>query len=344
MAFVANNASTQEIYFRDDSGLTQITPGTRATYGRELQLNNNNQIGAVSIIGGARRARIWDANNPGSNVIIARSPRQLSSAFDGLASFASINNDGQMTFAGLEVPTFFGKSYDFTKNEYPEIPVNTSGAYTAIVAAVATSTGLSTSDVESVSGAAITSIVSTIPAFPAPLSGIDIPLWLTIMPQFSLGLPFDIELTFRGGSTTTDEDDEIKFGGFGAKIGVNQFIPTVPLVFPAISIGYYATSFEIGDMLKAKNSIITLQVSKSVPLLTLYGGFGIESSSVDVDYVQVFDEPGLPDVPIKFSLEGDNGFRTILGFRLKLLLLSINYDYNIGEFTAHNIGIGLTFR
>ena len=61
-------------------------------------------------------------------------------------------------------------------------------------------------------------------------------------------------------------------------------------------------------------------------------------------YVQVFDEPELPDVPIKFSLEGDNGFRTIVGLRIKLLLLSINYDYNIGEYAAHNIGFGLTFR
>ena len=125
---------------------------------------------------------------------------------------------------------------------------------------------------------------------------------------------------------------------------MNQFIPTIPLVFPAISVGYYATSFEIGDMIKAKNSILTLQVSKSLPVLTVYGGFGIESSSIDVDYTQVFDDPALPDVPIKFSLEGDNSFRTILGFRIKLLLLSINYDYNIGEYAAHNIGLGLTFR
>ncbi len=240
--------------------------------------------------------------------------------------------------SGHMAPTFFGSG------EYTQIPVDSDGANTAIIDAVATSTGLSSSEVESTFGSTIATMVGNLPAFTAPVSGIDIPLWFTLMPQFSLGLPFDTELTLRGGSTSTDEGDKIKFGGFGVKVGVNQFIPTIPLVFPAISIGYYATSFEIGDMIKAKNSILTLQVSKSVPVLTVYGGFGIESSSIDVDYTQVFDDPALPDVPIKFSLEGDNSFRTILGFRIKLLLLSINYDYNIGEYAAHNLGFGLTFR
>ncbi len=94
--------------------------------------------------------------------------------------------------------------------------------------------------------------------------------------------------------------------------------------------------------MKANNSILTLQVSKSVPFITVYGGVGFESSSIDVDYT--FEDADLGTVPIAFSLDGDNSFRTTVGFRLKLLLLSLHGDYSTGEYTAYNLGIGLTFR
>ena len=92
-----------------------------------------------------------------------------------------------------------------------------------------------------------------------------------------------------------------------------------------------------------KNSITTLQVSKSFPILTVYGGFGFESSSLDVDYTYT-DEITNTEIPVKFSLDGDNKFRTTFGARLKLAIISINVDYNIAEFNTVNCGVGLKFR
>ena len=77
-----------------------------------------------------------------------------------------------------------------------------------------------------------------------------------------------------------------------------------------------------------KNSIATLQLSKSIPFLTVYGGFGLESSSLDVDYTYT-DAITNTEIPIKFSLDGDNKFRTTVGARIKLAFTSINVDYNI---------------
>lgn len=171
--------------------------------------------------------------------------------------------------------------------------------------------------------------------------GLDVSTVPVVMPQFSIGLPFHTELTLRGFTVKLgDSDEELVFKGFGLKIGLNQFIPTVPLVFPAISVGYYSTSMDLAGFITAKNSIITLQASKSVPILTLYGGFGIESSSISVD----IDNPDTGEKMLDFSLDGDNSFRTTIGVRIKLLLLSINVDYNIGKYSAVNAGIGLTFR
>ena len=95
--------------------------------------------------------------------------------------------------------------------------------------------------------------------------------------------------------------------------------------------------------MKMKNSIATLQASKSIPFLTVYGGFGLESSSMDVDYTYI-DALTNMEIPVLFSLDGKNNFRTTIGGRLKLAILSINADYNIDEFNTYNIGVGLTLR
>ncbi|MEE9464537.1 MAG: DUF6588 family protein [Candidatus Neomarinimicrobiota bacterium] len=171
--------------------------------------------------------------------------------------------------------------------------------------------------------------------------GIDFPSVFTLMPQASVGLPFETELTLGGFTVPIgDSDEDLSFSRFGVKIGLNQFIPTIPLIFPAISAGFYSSSMDLAGIITAKNTILTLQASKSVPMLTVYGGFGIESSSIKVNV----DDPNTGENLFKFSLSGDNSFRTIIGFRLKLLVLSINADYNIGEYSAVSAGIGLTLR
>ncbi len=232
---------------------------------------------------------------------------------------------------GQKVPTFFGSS------DPSQIDVNTAGAHTAIVDKVASATGLSASEVESAVGSNITSLVSTLQPLPGP-SGIDIAAWPTIMPQVALGLPFNTEIMLRGFSVETPEGDPIKFGGFGGKISLSQFIP-IPLFPIAISAGFYRTNVNLADIVKANNSIISLQASFSVPVITLYGGIGLESSDMSV---LLKDESG--ETLLDFSFEGENKTRTTVGVRIKLLILSINVDYNIGKYSAVNAGIGLTFR
>jgi len=164
------------------------------------------------------------------------------------------------------------------------------------------------------------------------------------VPQMSLGLPMSIEITLRG-TPEIDLGDlgKMTFLGYGGKIGLNQFIPIPNIALPRVSVGYYMTNLELGEMMSFKNSIATLQVSKSIPFLTVYGGFGLESSTLDVDYTYA-DELTSTEVPVKFSIDGENTFRTTVGGRLKLAFLTINADYNIGELNAINVGVGLTLR
>lgn len=240
---------------------------------------------------------------------------------------------GADLYAGndLRSATFFGPDSIF------DIVLNNSYAISQVKSAMA---GQVPQEVIDNATSEIQNAINQIPAISTP-PGIDFPALPMLIPQVSVGLPFSTEVTL-GGFSIKAGDSDISFSRFGAKIGLNQFIPTVPLLFPAVSLGFYVTNLDLGDVVKAKNSILTLQVSKSVPFLTIYGGFGFENSSIEVDYT--FVDQDLGEVPIAFSLDGDNGFRTTIGFRLKLLLLSLHADYSVGEYSAITLGMGLTLR
>ncbi len=250
--------------------------------------------------------------------------------------FQASNVPVQLSFSdvytsGVMSQTFFGASED------TQIPVAAATAHSEIVSQVATATGASEADVETLAGTEITSIVNNIVPLNIP-GGIGLSAWPTLMPQFSLGLPFSLEVTFRGFSVKTPDGDAIKFSGFGGKIGLNQFIP-IPLFPIDLSAGWYGTTMNLADIIIAKNSILTFQVSKSIPVLTLYGGFGLENTTLSVDLKDDADNQILD-----FDLDGANSFRTTVGLRIKLLLLSVNAAYNTGEYVSYTLGIGLTLR
>ena len=232
---------------------------------------------------------------------------------------------------GIMSQSFFGAT------DNTNIPVNSTATFSAIVGQVATTTGLTADQVETAVGTDISTAVGNISALSIP-GGIGFAVWPTLMPQFALGLPFGTEVMFRGFSTETPDGDPIKFSGFGAKISLSQFIP-IPLFPVAISAGLYVSSVNLADIVTASNSILTLQTSFSVPVFTLYGGIGLESSEM-----AVLLETDTGETLLDFSLEGENAFRTIVGLRIKLLLLSFHADYSAGEYPSITVGIGLTLR
>lgn len=112
VAFVAASGSNQNVFVSTGPGsVTGIaSAASNRTYGGEVQINNSNQVAAVAISSGAtvaRNARIYTLASPGAftNVGVASAPRADSSNFDSIGAFASMTNDGQLAFAGLESPT-----------------------------------------------------------------------------------------------------------------------------------------------------------------------------------------------------------------------------------------------
>ncbi|MFQ6613908.1 MAG: DUF6588 family protein [Fidelibacterota bacterium] len=237
----------------------------------------------------------------------------------------------------------------FGDNTSNAITVDENTASDAIYSSLASQTGLSQTQLQAlIPSSTITGLLSAyVPTINTP-KGFNLPAFPMVMPQVSVGLPMSIELTLRGFPKAKLGDmGELSFIGFGGKIGLNQFIPIPNLVLPRITVGYYMTTLTMGDIITANNSIATLQVSKSIPFLTVYGGLGLESSSMDVSYDYQYMDPATGSTSnenVSFTLDGKNTFRTIVGVRLKLAIISINADYNVGEFNTFNIGVGLTLR
>ena len=268
-------------------------------------------------------------------------------SFDFTYSYAGQNQTVPITLnaASLypsvdEAPTFFGS------DEAPDLEPNTDYARNEIVSQVASSnSNITEQDVENQFGTEVDQALSNnVQALSIIPPGIDLNYFATPSLQASVGLPLGIEAQLRYAPPMTITEDIGDFGlfGVGGRISVDQFIP-VPFFPVDIAAGAFYQSLTLGPV-DISSSIIHAEVSKSIPMLTVYGGFGLESSTLTAKYTM--DNPDISDTPQEYEIEidGENSFRTTVGVRLKLLLLSINADYSLSEYPSANLGVGVTFR
>jgi hypothetical protein len=107
---------------------------------------------------------------------------------------------------------------------------------------------------------------------------------------------------------------------------------------------------------------INALVGKSLPIVSVYAGLGYEASTFSIttpgSYPTVIpneayqsdpqnNEPLIVDAvdePIDVSMDGDNGFRALAGFRLKFTVLHISGSYTLSNYSSYNLGVGISFR
>jgi len=166
-------------------------------------------------------------------------------------------------------------------------------------------------------------------------------------PQISVGTVFGTQLTFRFLPSIAINDDlgELKYFGFGI-----QHNPGIWLANPLpvdVSASFFTQSIDIGTLFNATSTAFGVNASYELGFaalnLTPYAGFMFESSNMEVKYKYIVQTPAGPsEQDIKFELEGENKTRLTLGLSIRLLLININADYNIGKYNS--ISAGLTFR
>lgn len=214
---------------------------------------------------------------------------------------------------------------------------------------------------------------------------------VTPMIQAGLGLPKDTDVMVRFIPPMDILDyGEIYLYGLGVKHEINQWIPGgafLPLTF-SVMAGY--TAFGTSAKLNARpvdfnpgNDVdpdglggpasstwddqeisfstnaftMNLIIGKSIPIISVYGGVGFETSStgVKVDGNFPYFTPLLQDGeykrrlnalndPVDLSFDGANTMRAMAGIRISLPLITVNVDYTLAEYSMLTAGFGISLR
>jgi len=172
--------------------------------------------------------------------------------------------------------------------------------------------------------------------------GLDINYVPFAAPQLSIGSLFGTDLTIRYASANyfvknlglEDEDwiNKFRFFGWGFRHSISQWLGDLTNI--DIAVGYYSQSITSRDYLDIRASLISLQASYQKSLLTVYGGIGIESGSLQVKYED-------DNLAIDYDLTGVNNVRVTLGATLNAGPVKLNAEYNVSEQSAIAVGLGI---
>ncbi len=166
-------------------------------------------------------------------------------------------------------------------------------------------------------------------------------------PQATIGTILGTQATFRYLPEVEISPDlgKFKYFGFGVQHNLGFWLP-IPIVDVAAS--FFTQKLNVGTLMEAKTTAFGLNVSKQFGFaflnVTPYGGFMLESSKMNFGYDFVPNSANPNNVErISFELEGENKSRITVGLSLRILVININADYNIGKQNSATAGVFFAF-
>jgi hypothetical protein len=120
----------------------------------------------------------------------------------------------------------------------------------------------------------------------------------------------------------------------GLRHSLSQWIPDSPL---DLAVGVYYGRFTAGDIIESKEFSVGVQASKSLSILTVYGGLAVEKSTMDLNYTS---SNAAAAGQVSVSIEGANKFRATAGAALSLGFFHLFADANFGTVMLFSGGIG----
>ena len=186
-----------------------------------------------------------------------------------------------------------------------------------------------------IEGATVEGEAGTTYNFPG---GFDLNILPLAIPQVHIGNLFGTEATIRYIAVDLgDNFGRLNVFGWGVRHSISQYFGDSKV---DIAVGYFREKFDIGDIVEASSSLVGIQASKDVGVLTFYGGLGFENASLDISYE--YDEGDTVET-IEFNLEGSNSVRFTAGMTLRLGVIRLNTDINLGDQTVFAAGLGFQF-
>lgn len=182
-------------------------------------------------------------------------------------------------------------------------------------------------------GVSVTGTGGTVFNFPGGFEVNKVPF---LIPQVRVGSIMGTHAVFRYISFEVDENiGSVKVFGFGLQHSISQYFQRkYPL---DISAAFFRQSYDVGDIVDANATYFGVIGSYRRGLLTLYGGPGIESSSLDISYDI---ESDTETTQVEFNLDGANSARFTIGAALDLFVLDLHVDYNFASQSTLGVGIG----
>ncbi|MEC7752578.1 MULTISPECIES: DUF6588 family protein [Roseivirga] len=183
-----------------------------------------------------------------------------------------------------------------------------------------------------------------------PFNAVPVP-----MAQIGIGLPKGFELKLRYvPEQTIEEDGSVKLFGIGLMHDIKQWLPgekILPFDLSAF-VGYTsmtAQAFIDVDQdqvaeFDASSLVVQAVISKKILFMTAFAGLGYSNYDIGLNLLGTYTtETSSFTDPISLSYK-NNGIRTNVGVRMKLLFLTLTGEYAFQEYNTMSLGVGFSFR
>lgn len=180
--------------------------------------------------------------------------------------------------------------------------------------------------------------------------------------HLGIGLPKGFDLKLRFVPTIDFNNGKFNLFGVGVMHDVKQYIPGIKNLPFDLSgfVGYTKMKLDVGldesrpdqkAVLESTATTIQGLISKKLSVVTFYGGLGYNIAKTtmavrgvyDVDNDNATNDPDDIKDPIDIKAES-NGFRTTVGMRLKLAVLTFHGDYTLQKYNTLTVGVGIAVR
>ncbi len=157
-----------------------------------------------------------------------------------------------------------------------------------------------------------------------------------------------------------DEYGEVGLFGVGVKHGLNQWLPGGALLPVDLSAMVHYTRFNLDANLNGDANqtlawdtnawAITGLVGKSLPILSVYAGVGLESSATEIALNGTYaieNDQGVEtsvENPLTVDFGSTTSLRALGGARIRLGFLAIYLEGTLASYSSVTAGVGLSFR
>lgn len=169
--------------------------------------------------------------------------------------------------------------------------------------------------------------------------GLDLDRLVLAAPQLTVGSVAGLEATVRYFAADIGDTDlgNISLIGGGLRYAVS---PVIKAPFDIAAMVFYQ-KFKLGDdFLDSDALTYGLQAGKSMPMLDVYGGVGLDRYKLTVTYDSDVASGGRAEV----ELPAENDFHLALGATVHLGFLHLNGEFNHAARSSFSVGVGLGMR